>query len=62
LEGLCEFLPDPTNPNIEKLRAITDLFTVVIIPIDTTFNNILKCLEDLGLIIVPSGGYNPGPP
>ena len=62
LEGLCEFLSDPTNPNTEKLRAITDLFTVVIIPIDPTFNNILKCLEDLGLIIVPSGGDNPGPP
>ena len=54
LEGLCEALSNATLTNQEKITGLSFLFLFVGITDEDTVLGVLECLEELGLIIVPS--------
>jgi hypothetical protein len=54
LEGLCEFLSDPTVTNNEKITQLSLIFSRTNIPTDVRLS-ILECLDERGIIVFPSG-------
>jgi hypothetical protein len=58
LEGLCEFLSDPSFTNNEKIAQLSLIFSRTLIPIDVRLS-ILECLDERGIINVGSGGDHP---
>jgi hypothetical protein len=53
LDGLCEALSDPTISNQEKILGIVSLLTASGVNDEDTIRDILECLEDLQLVILP---------
>lgn len=58
LEGLCEFLSDPSFTNNEKIAQLSLIFSRTLIPTDVRLS-ILECLDERGIINVGSGGDRP---
>ena len=59
LEELCNFISDTTVPNENRIGTLTILLVIEVgLPADTILS-VLECLEDLGLIVLPSGGDHP---
>jgi hypothetical protein len=52
LEGLCEFLSNPTVTNNEKIAELTLIFSRTNIPEDIRLS-ILECLDERGIIVFP---------
>jgi len=52
LEGLCEFLSDPTFTNNEKIAQLSLIFNRTNIPTDVRLS-ILECLDERGIIVFP---------
>jgi hypothetical protein len=53
LEGICEALSDPTFSNQEKILGLVLLLSIATDGDVDTIRDILECLEDLELVIVP---------
>jgi hypothetical protein len=56
LEGLCEALSDSTLTNLEKFNGLAIIFSAAEITDEDAFFKVLECLEDLGLISLPTRG------
>jgi hypothetical protein len=52
LEGLCEFLLDPTFTNNEKIEQLLLIFNRTNIPTEVRLS-ILECLDERGIIVFP---------
>jgi hypothetical protein len=53
LEGLCELLSTTTIPNDEIVEGLILLLFIAEITDEDTILDILECLEELELVIVP---------